>query len=168
MRVLIPFLLVAFALLGSAQAEDADAVFRNGLSAFNEGIYDRARAAWGPLAAAGDARAQTGLGYMYYSGRGVARDSARAAEFFDRAADQGEPTAQLFLALMYFKSDGVPQNMPLAMMWLELAIAGGQADVHHGDQARGHLEDQLCLRYAGDGDLGRDQRRAVQQYHFGQ
>ena len=130
MRVLIPFLLVAFALLGSAQAEDADAVFRNGLSAFNEGIYDRARAAWGPLAAAGDARAQTGLGYMYYSGRGVARDSARAAEFFDRAADQGEPTAQLFLALMYFKSDGVPQNMPLAMMWLELAIAGGQGDTY--------------------------------------
>jgi TPR repeat protein len=58
------------------------------------------------------------------------RDSARAAEFFDRAADQGEPTAQLFLALMYFKADGVPRSFPLAMMWLELAIAGGQGDVY--------------------------------------
>src|SRR5262249_197366 len=85
---------------------------------------------WGPLAAAGDARAQAGLGFMYYSGRGIARDSARAAEFFDRAADQGEPTAQLFLALMYFKADGVPKSSPIAMMWLELAIAGGQGDVY--------------------------------------
>ena len=120
--------MVFLALLGFAHGEGADAAFRSGLSAFNQGIYDRAQAAWGPLAAAGDARAQSGLGFMYYSGRGVARDSARAAEFFDRAADQGEPTAQLFLALMYFKADGVPKSSPLAMMWLELAIAGGQGD----------------------------------------
>jgi TPR repeat protein len=126
MRRFILFFL--FALLGPARSEDADATFRSGLSAFNEGVYDRARAAWGSLAAAGDARAQTGLGFMYYSGRGVTRDSARAAQFFDCAADQGEPTAQLFLALMYFKADGVPKNIPLAAMWLELAIAGGQGD----------------------------------------
>jgi TPR repeat protein len=128
MRIFI--LMVFLALLGPAHSEDSDAAFRSGLSAFNQGIYDRAQAAWGPLAAAGDARAQAGLGFMYYSGRGVARDSARAAEFFDRAADQGEPTAQLFLALMYFKADGVPKSFPFAMMWLELAIAGGQGDVY--------------------------------------
>jgi TPR repeat protein len=128
MRIFIP--VVFFALLGPARGEDGDSAFRSGLSAFNEGIYDRAEAAWGPLAAAGDARAQAGLGFMYYSGHGVGRDSARAAEFFDRAADQGEPTAQLFLALMYFKADGVPKSSPIAMMWLELAIAGGQGDVY--------------------------------------
>ena len=130
MRIVVLCLFLAHALLGPAYGEGADATFRSGLSAFNQGIYDRAQAAWGPLAAAGDARAQSGLGFMYYSGRGVARDSARAAEFFDRAADQGEPTAQLFLALMYFKADGVPKSFPLAMMWLELAIAGGQGDVY--------------------------------------
>lgn len=121
-------LLVALLLPGLAHAEVADAAFRNGLSAFNEGSYARAQDAWAPLAWAGDARAQTGLGFMYYSGRGVPRDSVRAAEFFQRAAEQGEPTAQLFLAQMYLKSDGVPMNGPLALMWVELALAGGQVE----------------------------------------
>ena len=121
-------LIIAFLLPGLTHAEDADAVFRNGLTAFNDGSYARAQEAWVPLARAGDARAQTGLGFMYYSGRGVPRDSVRAAEFFQRAAEQGEPTAQLFLALMHFKSDGVPMNMPLAMMWVELAMASGQVE----------------------------------------
>jgi TPR repeat protein len=124
------FVILIVALLppGLARAEVADAAFRNGLTAFNEGSYARAQQAWVPLARAGDARAQTGLGFMYYSGRGVPRDSVRAAEFFARAAEQGEPTAQLFLALMYFKADGVPMNAPLAMMWVELALAGGQVE----------------------------------------
>jgi TPR repeat protein len=125
MRSLIIFVL-ALSLVGATCAADADAAFRNGLTAFNEGAYADARAAWAPLAEAGDARAQSGLGFMYYSGRGVARDSGRAAELFTRAAEQGEPTAQLFLSVMHFKSDGVPLNAPLAMMWAELAIAGGQ------------------------------------------
>jgi uncharacterized protein len=121
-------LIVTLLLSPLARADTADASFRNGLTAFNEGSYERAQQAWVPLASAGDARAQTGLGFMYYSGRGVPRDSVRAAEFFQRAAEQGEPTAQLFLALMYFQSDGVPMNAPLALMWVELALAGGQVE----------------------------------------
>ena len=121
-------LIASLLLPGLACAEDADAAFRNGLTAFNDGRYAQAQEVWVPLARAGDARAQTGLGFMYYSGRGVPRDSVRAAEFFQRAAEQGEPTAQLFLALMHFKSDGVPMNAPLAMMWVELAMAGGQVE----------------------------------------
>lgn len=121
-------LLVTLLLPPLACADVADVAFRNGLTAFNEGSYARAQALWTPLAQAGDARAQTGLGFMYYSGRGVPRDSVRAAEFFQRAAEQGEPTAQLFLAQMYLKSDGVPTSAPLALMWVELALAGGQVE----------------------------------------
>ena len=65
---------------------------------------------------------------MHYTGRGVPRDAARAAELFDRAANRGEPTAQLFLATMHFRGDGVARNLPLALMWLELAMAGGQPE----------------------------------------
>jgi TPR repeat protein len=119
-------LVAALLLPGSLRAQNADATFRSGLAAFNEGNYARAEEAWGALARAGDARSQTGLGFMYYSGRGMPRDSERAAELFQRAADQREPTAQLFLALMHFKSDGVPGSGPLAMMWVELAVAGGE------------------------------------------
>src|SRR5260370_31587381 len=116
-------LIVALLLPPLARADVADAAFRNGLTAFNEGSYARAQEAWVPLARAGDARAQTGLGFMDYSGRGVPRDIVRASEFFQRAAEQGAPTAQLFLAQMYFKSDGGPMNAPLAMMWLALSFA---------------------------------------------
>jgi TPR repeat protein len=136
-------LILALTLIAPARAEDADTAFRNGLSAFDSGAYERALTAWGALAKSGDARAQAGRGYMHYTGRGVPRDAARAAEYFDRAADQGESTAQLFLAMMHFRADGVPKNLPLALMWLELAMAGGQSEgfelrgFHHAiDDAR--------------------------------
>jgi TPR repeat protein len=131
LRFVISILVLLLA--GLARAETPDAAFRDGLSAYNAGGYARALAAWGPLARAGDARAQAGLGFMYYSGRGVPRDSGRAAELFRLAAEQNEPTAQLFLALMHFKSDGVPASTPLAMMWAELAMAGGQVDAFELD-----------------------------------
>src|SRR5207249_894623 len=98
----------------AVNAQDRDAAFRNGLSAFQSGSFERARDVWEGLAKAGDARAQAGLGFMHYTGRGVPRDAARAAELFDRAANRGEPTAQLFLATMHFRGDGVARNLPLA------------------------------------------------------
>lgn len=129
MRIVL-ILLVMIVFAGPARANSDDTAFRSGLSAFNSGHYARALMEWEPLAAAGDARAQESLGYMYYGGRGVRRDSRKAAAFFYRAAIQGEPTAQLFLAIMHFKADGVAYNAPLAMMWSELAMSGGQADAY--------------------------------------
>src|SRR5258708_40224439 len=96
-------LIVALLLPPLARADVADAAFRNRLTAFNEGSYARAQEAWVPLARAGEARAQTGLGVMYYSGRGVPRESVRAAEFFQGAAGHGEPTAELCLAQVQFQ-----------------------------------------------------------------
>lgn len=129
MRLLLPLLLVV-SLAGSAAASEADKAFRDGLSAFNDGQYARTLAMWRPLAAHGDARAEEGLGFMYYSGRGLPRSSRHAAAYFYRAAVQDEPTAQLFLAIMYFRADGVRQNLPLAMMWAQLAMSGGFPDAY--------------------------------------
>jgi uncharacterized protein len=122
------FLVSAFIILprAPAHAAEPEAAFRDGLSAYNAGNYARALATWEPIARDGDAQAQAALGFMYYAGRGVPRDSARAARLFSLAAEQNEPTAQLFLALMHFTSDGVPASTPLAMMWAELAMAGGE------------------------------------------
>jgi uncharacterized protein len=141
-------LICVIALLGPAQAGDRDSAFRSGLAAFNAGKYARALAAWGPLAAAGDARAQESLGYMYYSGRGVERDMRRAAQYFYLAADQGDPTAQLFLALMHFSSDGVPRSAPLAMMWSELAMDGGQDDAY---EIRGKIMQSMTAAERAEG-----------------
>jgi TPR repeat protein len=44
-------------------------------------------------------------------------------EWYRRAAEQGEPTAQYLLGLMYDKGQGVPQDQVLAQKWLILAAA---------------------------------------------
>jgi uncharacterized protein len=73
------------------------------------------------LAHRGDARAQTALGFMYATGRGVPQNFERAVDWYRRAADQGDPTAQYLLGLMYDKGQGVPQDWILAHKWLILA-----------------------------------------------
>jgi len=105
-----------------------DMTFREGLRAYNMHEYGRAWVIWGRLADRGDAKAQAGLGYLYYAGLGVAQDSRRAAEWFYRAANKGETTAQFFLALMHRNADGVPGSRTLSLMWCELAMSGGQPD----------------------------------------
>jgi TPR repeat protein len=150
-RCVLPIVVLLIAVLlspGLARAESPDAAFRDGLAAYNAASYAHALQAWEPLAAAGDARAQAGLGFMHYSGRGVPRDSARAAELFRLAAEQNEPTAQLFLALMHFKSDGVPANAPLALMWVELAMAGGQAGAF---EWHGHIMQSITTAERDEG-----------------
>jgi TPR repeat protein len=147
MRILA-LLIFTLALVGPVHAGNEDSAFREGLSAFNAGNYARAFTLWQPLAAAGDARAQEGLGYMYYSGRGVARNTRHAAEYFYRAADQGDPTAQLFLALMHFTSDGVPRSASLAMMWSELAMDGGQDDAY---EIRGKIMQSMTAAERAEG-----------------
>jgi TPR repeat protein len=144
----LAFLIAVLLLPGFARAESPDAAFRNGLAAYNTGSYARALAAWEPLAVAGEPRAQAGLGFMYYSGRGVPRDSGRAAELFRLAAEQNEPTAQLFLALMYFRSDGVPADAPLALMWVELAMSGGQTGAF---EWHGHIMQSMTAAQREEG-----------------
>src|SRR5258706_6428579 len=79
-------LIVALLLPPLARADVADAAFRNGLTAFNEGSYARAQEAWVPLATARDMRGQTGLGFTYYSGRCGTLATVRSAAFFQSAA----------------------------------------------------------------------------------
>ena len=56
-------------------------------------------------AKAGDHDAQYNLGIMYAEGQGVPQDYKKAAEWFTRAADQGEALAQTSLGVMYDKGD---------------------------------------------------------------
>ena len=58
-------------------------------------------------AEAGDADAQTNLGYRYFSGWGVPEDAVEAARWYRLAAEQGDATAQVNLGVMYANGDGV-------------------------------------------------------------
>ena len=70
-----------------AHAAEPEAASRGGVSAYNGRNSAGALATWETIARAGDAQAQAALGLMYSSGRGVPRDSARAARLLSLAAE---------------------------------------------------------------------------------
>ncbi len=97
-------------------------------AAFARHDYARAAKALLPLAARGNARAQTCLGFMFATGRGVPQDYAVASGWYRRASDQGNALAQYMLGLLYDKGQGVPQDEVEAFKWLDLAVAGAAPD----------------------------------------
>jgi TPR repeat protein len=72
----------------------------------------------------GDARAQTMIGFMYETGRGLPQDYMLAAAWYQRAAQQGYPRAQQLLGQMYDKGQGIAEDYVTAHLWLNLAAAG--------------------------------------------
>ena len=78
-------------------------------------------------AGAGDAAAQTRLGWFYRNGLGVARDYGAALNWFSLAARQGDAAGQFGLALLYQNGQGVRQNLAEAARWFRLSALQGHA-----------------------------------------
>ena len=76
----------------------------------------------------GDADAQLGVAALYASGRGVARDPAKAAKYIRKAAEQGSARAQCLLGLAYSIGDGVKPDKAEAARWLRRAADHGLAE----------------------------------------
>ena len=74
------------------------------------------------LAGEGDVRMQFLMGELYDTTfaemDGVAKDNARAAEWYLRAAEQGDAHAQRRLTRLLVTGDGVSRNYPEAVYWL--------------------------------------------------
>ena len=79
------------------------------------------------LAEAGDAEAQTELGWRYEDGRGVRQDDAEAVRWYRRAAEQGQARAQNNLGDMYHDGRGVVQDYGDAVRWFRRAADQGYA-----------------------------------------
>ena len=54
----------------------------------------------------GNAIAQTNIGVLYYSGRGVIQDDAHAVEWLQKAALQQQATAERYLGVYHFEGRG--------------------------------------------------------------
>ena len=124
-----------FAAAVSFAALPAVADFDAGFKAYVSGDYRVALQEWLPLAEAGDAEAQFGIGMIHQFGRGVARDLAEAATWFRRAAGQGSIRAQTQLAGMYARGDGIDQDWARAVAWWREAAEQGsvRAQFHLGE-----------------------------------
>ena len=73
----------------------------------------------------GEAWAQSTLGWMFESGRGVAKSDAEAVRWYRLAAEQGDAKAQNNLGLMFANGRGVAKNESEAMRLYNLAAAQG-------------------------------------------
>ncbi|MDP6474566.1 MAG: tetratricopeptide repeat protein [Alphaproteobacteria bacterium] len=115
--------LLALALL---LAQPALAGFDEGMAAYKAGDYAAALPELRAAAEGGQARAQYALGTMYNEGRGVAPDSAVAAEWWHKAAAGNHAQAQFALAVLYSSGSGVAKDNVAAHMWFSLAAARGK------------------------------------------
>jgi TPR repeat protein len=82
-------------------------------------------------AEAGDATAQSNLGFMYEKGQGVEQDFKEAVKWYQKAAEQGYAAAQHNLGSMYEKGQGVEQDFKEAVKWFQKAADQGYADAQH-------------------------------------
>gem|GEM_PF-2833366 len=106
------------------------------------------------LARAGDAEAQATLGWIYETGRGVVRDPARAALWYERAALQGNALAQYALAELYSRGRGVPRDDDAAARLYRAAAEGGNASAQY----------KLGALYEAGRGVPRDYRLAAYWY----
>lgn len=111
------------ALRARAEAGDAASQAQLGYEYFRHaghgpaGDYAQALAWFRRAADQGDAKGESYLGMMYYSGRGVPRDYAQAAHWYRLAAAQGDDHAQRRLQVMYAQGQGVPKDRAESRRW---------------------------------------------------
>jgi len=152
--VVVGVLLMLFSAAGLAQA----ASLRQGTSAFNRHDYVSASRILIPLAERGDAAAQSYLGFMFETGRGVPQNYTEAAMWYRRAAEQGDSLAQYSLGLLYDKGFGVPRDIIEAGKWLNLSTA---ASPRPAREARVRIRDAVTTKMTR-GELAQARLRALE------
>lgn len=79
-------------------------------------------------AESGNVKDQLVLARRYYNGDGVTKDDAKAAEWYQKAAQKGSDFAQYKLGEMYDKGEGVAKDAAKAVEWWQKAAAQGNGD----------------------------------------
>lgn len=82
-------------------------------------------------AAQGNPAALFEVGLRYAEGRGVNRDPAEAARWYERAAERGLAVAQYRLATLFEGGQGVAEDRTAARDWYQLAAEQGNIQAMH-------------------------------------
>jgi TPR repeat protein len=106
---------------------EISADFTEGVNAFQSQSYRLAMTRLKPFAESGSARAQSYVGSMYESGRGVERDYGEANRWFLMAAEQGDAYSQSLLGYAYEQGLGVARDEKVAAQWHAKAAEQGYA-----------------------------------------
>ena len=134
------------------------ASFQQGVSAFKREDYVSASRVFIPLAERGDPAAQSYLGFMFETGRGVPQNYTEAAMWYRRAAEQGDSLAQYSLGLLYDRGFGVPRDIVEASKWLNLSTAAAPPQAR---EARARIRDAVTTKMTR-GEIARARLRALE------
>lgn len=97
------------------------------LQAYASGDFVTAKLLLQPHATANDQLAQFTLAYLFYSGKGTAKNIAQAVTWYQRSAKLGHADSQYNLGYLYLTGDGVGKNIALARKWLLAAAVQNHA-----------------------------------------
>ena len=78
-------------------------------------------------------------GLSFATGQGIAQDYVRAAQCYTEAAQQDHSLAQLNLAALYARGQGVTRNETKALMWLTKSANLGNAAAQYRLGVQEHL-----------------------------
>jgi localization factor PodJL len=112
-------------------------------------------------AGSGDAKALFEIGSRYTDGRGVAKDTKKAVEWYQKAADTGFAPAQFRLGSFYEKGIGVERSAEKAKTLYQLAAEQGNASAMH------NLAVLFAMGAAGPADNDSAARWFVKAAEFG-
>ncbi len=146
------------ALLSSMPGLVEAASFRQGVLAFNRQDYVSASRIFVPLAEQGEPAAQSYLGFMFQTGRGLPQNYTEAAMWYRRAAEQGDSLAQYSLGLLYDRGQGVPRDIVEASKWLNLSTAAAPPRAR---EARARIRDAVTGKMTR-GEIARARWRALE------
>jgi TPR repeat protein len=103
---------------------------------YRTGNYLHAYERFRSLADVGSTGAQTMIGHLYWTGKGVEQTYGKAFMWFHRAAARGYAPAQLATGRAYARGYGIEQNKINAALWLSLADSRGTTTL----QTQAHRE----------------------------
>ncbi|MCF8474180.1 MAG: SPOR domain-containing protein [Emcibacter sp.] len=126
-NIMIGRLFLSIAILGIWLYSPAHATVADGVFAYEQGDYQKAREEWLPYAALGNANALYNLGQLYRMGRGVEENYIKAEEYYQRAAEQGHIGAQRNLGTLYYFGRTGKVDHEKALKWLTKAAVNGDA-----------------------------------------
>ena len=106
-------------------------------------------------AEAGDAMAQVQYAQMLYMGQGMEKNEAEALKWYQKAADAGNPYAQVNMGLFSQNGDcGVKKDIAKAIEWYGKAAKQGNPNAHYF----------LAAIYENGNGVAKDMKKAVELY----
>lgn len=113
--------MLLFMLSIATQAQNADALYKQGKALYDEKKYEQAVKKLLPAAQKGHKKAQYRMGRCYDKGHGVAENNELAFKWYSKSAAQGYAKAQYQVGRCYKKGKGVTKDKDKAFQYFSRA-----------------------------------------------